>query len=212
MLKYLIIPLLLILAACDNFTMASTPPTPVTPTISLNPAAWNFQYSPNMPATPSPSTTGKWQFTFPAVDGVHYLVTGVNKLSGTTLTFAAEVNVSNPNVVFDYHTAADNTCPSPASVTPYMQRKGDQLLDSQPSYRSWGPRINITPGTLSASVPIDYHSWGNVNGMQDQYGFNLLLGDLQAIGMTFGGGCFAGHGLFITGGVARFILKEFQVK
>jgi hypothetical protein len=94
MLKYLIITLLLILAACDNFTMASTPPTPVTPTISLNPAAWNFQYSPNMPATPSPSTTGKWQFTFPAVDGVHYLVTGVNKLSGTTLTFAAEVDVS----------------------------------------------------------------------------------------------------------------------
>jgi hypothetical protein len=48
--------------------------------------------------------------------------------------------------------------------------------------------------------------------MQDQYGFNLLLGDLQAIGMTFGGGCFAGHGLFVTGGTATFILKEFQLK
>src|SRR6266487_4140815 len=53
---------------------ATNPPAPTPTTLSLNPSAWNFMYSPGM-SKPSASSSAKWQFDFPQQDGVHYLMT-----------------------------------------------------------------------------------------------------------------------------------------
>jgi hypothetical protein len=39
---------------------------------------------------------------------------------------------------------------------------------------------------------------------------NAAIPNLENVGFTFGG-TFAGHGVFVTGGSARFVLKKFSV-
>jgi uncharacterized membrane protein YedE/YeeE len=41
--------------------------------------------------------------------------------------------------------------------------------------------------------------------------FSLALEDVENIGMTFGGGCFFGHGVNVTGGQASFAVTEFSI-
>jgi uncharacterized membrane protein YedE/YeeE len=43
-------------------------------------------------------------------------------------------------------------------------------------------------------------------------GFEAAREDLVNVGMTFGGGCYFGHGVFVTGGTARFITTGYAVE
>ena len=52
---------------------------------------------------------------------------------------------------------------------------------------------------------------GNANAEANK-GFEAALKDVANVGFTFGGGCFFGHGAFVTNGTARFIVTEFKVK
>ena len=40
--------------------------------------------------------------------------------------------------------------------------------------------------------------------------FNAAISQLANVGFTFGG-TFAGHGVYVTGGNARFILRQYSV-
>jgi hypothetical protein len=42
-------------------------------------------------------------------------------------------------------------------------------------------------------------------------GFQDALGNLGRVGMTFGGGCFFGHGVNVSGGTARFALISYTI-
>jgi len=42
--------------------------------------------------------------------------------------------------------------------------------------------------------------------------FNTGLQNLSDVGITFGGGCFFGHGVHVTGGKARFELIDFRIQ
>ena len=64
---------------------------------------------------------GGFTFSFPSTDGVHYLA----KPQGTPLGGAISITYSidaSPGAVFDYRTAADNTCGPgfPGTVTAYL--------------------------------------------------------------------------------------------
>ena len=39
-----------------------------------------------------------------------------------------------------------------------------------------------------------------------------MLKNMGHIGVTFGGGCFFGHGVNVSGGAARFIMTRFELK
>lgn len=80
------------------------------------------------------------------------------------------------------------------------------------SYR-WFSRdaLTLKAGEQSMTVPLQVSSWINVNGQSsDGTGFQAAIYDPQAVGLTFGGGCFKGHGVNIDKGSARFILLSFQ--
>jgi len=42
-------------------------------------------------------------------------------------------------------------------------------------------------------------------------GFQDALGNLGRVGMTFGGGCFFGHGVNVSGETARFALISYTI-
>jgi len=67
-------------------------------------------------------------------------------------------------------------------------------------------------------APLNAAQWSSVLGKKGTdsavatQGFEAALADLGNVGMTFGGGCFFGHGVFVTGGTARFIATGYAVR
>jgi len=64
-------------------------------------------------------------------------------------------------------------------------------------------------------VALDPGQWTDTNGnlgTSDPIRFAAALADPMTIGLTFGGGCFFGHGVYIDGGTARFILTSYVVQ
>jgi hypothetical protein len=60
--------------------------------------------------------------------------------------------------------------------------------------------------------------WTSVFGKRGNYdpaataGFMEALNHLWSVGLVFGGGCFYGHGVNLTGGTARFALERYSIR
>ena len=62
------------------------------------------------------------------------------------------------------------------------------------------------------TIPLVASEWSSVFPREnDAVPFAEAKADVQVVGMTFGG-CFAGHGVYVPQGSARFIVREFSVK
>jgi hypothetical protein len=61
------------------------------------------------------------------------------------------------------------------------------------------------------TVEIAPDQWTNVEGERSRSGFTEILKNMGNIGLTFGGGCFFGHGVNVSGGTARFIMTRFEL-
>jgi hypothetical protein len=107
-----------------------------------------------------------------------------------------------------------NTCPDPPHLSLYFQGRGDDFTAGKPNHRWWAPFgfVTIKPGSLDVTVPLSADLWTQVFGRHDPQAFGQAIAQPQAIGLTFGAGCFAGHGLFVTGGTARFHIRSFTVQ
>jgi hypothetical protein len=60
-------------------------------------------------------------------------------------------------------------------------------------------------------VPVTFYQWTNVDGQQDALAFSAALENIGWIGVTFGGQDFAGHGVALVSGTAKFILIDYKV-
>jgi hypothetical protein len=133
------------------------------------------------------------------------------------MTFSIAVG---PNTVFDYHTAPNNTCVNPAYFTFMIERTGDTGLH-QRYYRWWSRdfsyQLQPTNGSLTLTVPLTPDQWSSVLGEVGKTsaaataGFADTLKNVGGIGMTFGGGCFAGHGVYLNSGNATFTVTDFRI-
>lgn len=215
MLRYTALLGVVMLAACND---ASGPPAapPRPASIDTNAASWVIAYSPNMPAAPRPDAAG-WTFDFPQVDGVHYVLTPVNGYASTEMRVTFNITTVN-NPLFDWRTNPDNTCGSPpstpATVRLFLQQVGDDMQGTPGTtefYRWWSnpTAAVLAPGGAVLAVPIDPAQWSSVLGKMGTDApaqFQNAVTHLGNVGMTFGGGCFFGHGVFVTGGAASFTL------
>ena len=88
-------------------------------------------------------------------------------------------------------------------------------------YRWWS--INtfyvLAPGQAQLAASLtDPSQWLSVFGERAdsspaaRAGFEAAKADLGAVGFTFGGGCFYGHGVNVLGGTARFHVRSFAVQ
>ena len=92
--------------------------------------------------------------------------------------------------------------------------------------RWWSDPVSYTlaaNGLVTISVPFDPSQWTSVYGKRgnlDQTtlsAFNAMLANPGNLGMTFGGGCFAGHGVNVVNGTvvkksAKMIASTVRVK
>jgi hypothetical protein len=124
-----------------------------------------------------------------------------------------------------HHTEENTQCPAnPPSVRPFFwahnnsYNQGDRWWAHSVSL-SLGPDLDGTSSvTVTLTVPLDPANWvtveDGVHGDQDGTSlawFNDATVNVSRIGVTFGGGCNYGHGVFVTGGTARFTIENYAV-
>lgn len=158
----------------------------------------------------------------------------ISAASAISMTFTVQVTSGSP--VFDYHTAPGNTCVNPVHVRFLLETWQDNYCSYCPwpptndcdgccQYNRWwsnpmAVEISAATGTVTLTVSLtDLSQWSSVAGLQanatacSAQGFAGALARIGRLGMTFGGGCFAGHGCFIDQGTgsANFILSNFNL-
>jgi hypothetical protein len=160
-------------------------------------------------ATPNPTQDCKCR-------GIGYVTTNWNKpIAGSPIAITFEI-AATPGTVFGFKTERANTCATPANFRLLIERKNDKL--TEPSYRWWSNQINYplqnTNGLVSLTIPLSGDNWSDVYGVTgaaDPTGFAAALAHAGPVGMTFGGGCFFGHGAYVTSGAATFVLKSYVI-
>jgi hypothetical protein len=189
--------------------------------ISLSPEVWHIQFSQGM--LPHPTSQGSgWSFDFPRgteckakenCPGVRYVTTSYRKpiIKSSTLTVTFEI-VTQGKVRFNYKLEPSNTCSSPATVRAFLQCADDHLYAANGRFWSNPIATILEPGTFTMAIKLNSDQWTNVEGQNDRAGFEALLSKIGNVGITFGGGCFFGHGVNVGAGSARFVMTGFVIQ
>jgi len=181
--------------------------------VSVDPDNWYIFYSAGMPAHPAADPDGAWSFDFPSFEAgghVNYVETPFNAtttLHNVTITFQVE-NDSAQYVVID---TSDHL---PATFRLLIEKQNDDLSD--PNGRWWAQASMYDLGSqdnqiLTISVPLTSDQWTNVVGQRDDRAFSQTLANIGWVGLTFGGQYFAGHGVAIRSGNAKYVLIDYAI-
>jgi hypothetical protein len=144
---------------------------------------------------------------------------------GHTLTAAFTINAA-PGAAFNEKFEPTNTCPGGPTVRLLLETPGpltDWRGATLPYTRWYGPPAPLTPGPHTLSVPLSGGAWTDVfadrgdairppagQSQTPAAGFRAALAHPR-VGLVFGGGCFAGHGVGVVGGAASFALTRLRV-
>jgi len=213
---------LLLLAICND-NVSSSASAPRSTVGLLNAQTWSILYSPGMPLHPTPRTGGGWYFNFPTdPNSVHYVLAAVNMVARSYVDATILVTTSG-TPKFVYGLRPDNTCVYPAHVRFLLQENGDDLsgTNGKQYYRWWSNSVAYQLASGSANLRAslkDLSQWTSVFGEKANAsaaaaaGFKQAMGNLGNVGFSFGGGCFFGHGVRVSGGGARFAVTNYVVK
>ena len=158
-------------------------------------------------------------FTFPddAHGRIGYLYTrkpyGLTGFSVYEATYRVDVVAGDP--VFEW-ASPDNTCPNPADVRLFLWG-----TDPSGEFARWWSHAGareLEPGVFAIAADLDdLADWSSVFGTFANDSAAATEGFLRAkasalVGVTCGGGCFFGHGVGTTGGIAEFGLIDFEAR
>ena len=107
---------------------------------------------------------------------------------------------------------------SQAAARLYFQRRGDDLSAAKEFHRWWSIETFLLNSDTKAglTVALDPSLWSSVFGKAGNSSaevitaFQAAASDVQNVGVTFGG-CYAGHGVYVVDGPARFIMTGYAL-
>jgi hypothetical protein len=212
--------------AVDSSDQGTVPAAAAQSTIvSLNSQAWSILYSPGMPPHPVPQQGGGWYFDFPTAPGsVNYVLAAVNGAVAASRAVNATISISAIGTpIFDYDFGPDNNCVVSAHVRLLLQQKGDDFSgkNGKQYFRWWSNAVahRLAPGSANLRAALtDFSQWTSVFGEKANAsaaaaaGYKQALANLGNVGFSFGGGCFYGHGVSVSGGSARFAITSYTLK
>ena len=211
----------LLLAAC-NQSRSQPAAIAQSTVVPMNAQAWDILYSPGMPPHPMPQTGG-WYVDLPAApNSIHYLLAAVNMAASSSVDASILVTTTG-TPIFVYNLQPDNNCVYPAHVRFLLQEKDDDLsgINGKQYFRWFSNSVayQLAPGSTNLSAPLtDLSQWTSVFGEKAngsaaaKAGFEQAIANLGRVGFSFGGGCFYGHGVRVSGGSARFVVTSYAVK
>ncbi len=219
--------LLLLTAGCASFNQP-----PFSAQQKKAATGWSIQYSPSMPSGPTVGGPGSWYFDFPTdpsypacipnpnlnCESVNYVTDSYSGPARQSVSMTFQI-LTTGAPTFNYVMETDNTCATPAAVRLFLERRHDDFSDE--FYRWWANPIAYelqpTSGNFTLTVALRPDQWSSVYGESGDddatalAGFQDAPGNLGRVGMTFGGGCFFGHGVNVSGGTARFALISYTI-
>jgi len=201
--------LTVMLAGCgggDSGGYVPPPPGPLVGQLAI-PASWNF----NFPVYPKVPTTQC--VSDPSCQKVGYIIQAVYARISGNIRFKFEI-VEGGSPIYQHALKADNVCGGPSTLQLYFQRYGDNGMNEFGRWWS-STRAVLGPGQQEIVVPLNGEGWSSVYGKFGKDAplmFADALANVGQIGMTFGGGCFAGHGVNINGGSSHFTSMEYEIK
>jgi len=146
--------------------------------------------------------------TDPTCAKIGYVTQSVYGRIAGTVSFSYDITETG-SPTYQYKLNPDNTCENPANVRLFFQSAGSDRWWSNPVAGVLGPGSNVMTAALTGD------KWSNVSG---QFGtavpaqFSAAMSYVGAMGVTFGGGCFFGHGVNISGGSSRFTAQSYVIK
>ena len=168
-------------------------------------SGWTIAFSPGPPQMRESS--GSYYFDFPSSDGVHHVTVApsVQLTQTVTMRFAIAGNGR----------LAPTEGKTPARVRLFLEKRSDRMTASEPYKRWWSVAyvdlIGHREFRLTAQlVPAQWSNVFGKNGAAAPNEFERCVKELDKISFTFGG-MFAAHGVYVTGGAARFILRSYTV-
>jgi hypothetical protein len=186
--------------------------------LKLNPKDWTF--TGDTPIT-AYAANGAVAFDFPVDDATHprvdYFWSDHHRSMSGVVTATFQVVTSNPAVRFNWKLDDDNTCSTTAHVRLILARN-DWDKKNNPDLantRWWSNPIAyelVGGSAIQLQVPLTPDQWSNIDGQFGTAGANTVSGFAEALkhpgmlGLSFGGGCFFGHGVNVSGGKAQFLL------
>jgi hypothetical protein len=176
-----------------------------------------------MPPHPTAQADGGWYFDFPTnPNSVHYVLAAVN-IAASSYVASSIIVTTTQSPVFVYNLHGDNTCVSPAHVRFLLQESGDDLsgINGKQYFRWWSNKVayQLAAGSANLRASLtDLSQWTSVFGEKANasvaaaVGFRQALANLGNVGFSFGGGCFYGHGVGVSGGGARFVVNNYAIE
>ena len=187
--------------------------------ISLAPEVWEIRFSYDLPNRPYAHGSG-WAFDFPkgtnctvkkGCPGVHYITTNYTKSIPTDSILPTPSRSSRQSTVFNFKLEDENTCKGLRHrCVPFFSAQVTIFKRTIASGRT--SLCHLAPGEYTMKVELSPDQWTNVEGERSASGFADMLKNMGNIGVTFGGGCFFGHGVNVSGGTARFMMIRFELK
>jgi len=202
--------------ACSGSPTATAGAPHAAGVLSLDTRMWDTLSEPEgFPL--SNNAAGHLVFEFPATGSINYLINvkPPTVISGT-IVVSLRISTTGP-VVFNYMMEPSNTCPTPATVRPLIWAHGNSPHEFD---RWWSNPTSwlLTAGSGTLIVPLSPEKWSSVYGRLGnasaaaRAGFTNALRNVSSLGLTFGGGCFFGHGVNVRGGSAQFVLTNYQIQ
>ena len=188
-------------------------------TLSLKPSQWTF-YTGGGYATSLKSIDGALSVPFPAhpatVGVLNYLFTqsGPTRLA-TSQSVAASWTITTIGLpVFHWDDSQASICNMPpfAVLFFWSNRMGEGEFDR---WWAYADTATLAGGSFARSAPLDPSRWLSVYGVHGDAApaaFATALANVSAIGLTFGGGCYYGHGVYTTDGAATFALTRYEIR
>jgi len=193
----------------------------------LSPSQWYLQYSAGVPVHPAAEQDG-WSFDFPVYDEpstncakdkscghVNCITTPVNAaITAATVTMTFRIETTGAPI-FQYGLNPNNNCTNPAAVRLFIQRQGDTLEADHEFYEQGRRRAHTgmvnpyrapDPGAVAIRVRKNWRPRSScVCGVSRRSSVCRQHRD------DVRWGCFAGHGVNISGGTARFSLTRYRL-
>lgn len=178
---------------------------------------WEIRYSKGVVLN-APAAGLEFSLDFPLFPGsVHYITKPV-QLAASRAASASFTITTHDQPKFDYRTEADNNCDNPAAVRLFLQRQGDDMSGAgqYEFYRWWSNAgTALKEGAVTVDVALEPALWTSVfgkTGDNNPAAFAEAMANIGNVGVTFGGGCFYGHGVRILNGRATFTMNRFAVQ
>lgn len=162
---------------------------------------------------PTGTTQVQSGYKYPTINYLFTAKSPGNLSTTNILNINYRIEVSD-QPLFNYDFDGFNNCPNDANTRPFIWAYHNDLTNEYARWWSINSYAYLAAGDYTLQASLDPSQWSSVYGkVGSDYPveFNNALNNISSIGMTFGGGCFYGHGVNTSNGTARFVLTNYQV-